>query len=401
MEDITSGNYNTGVASLSNVTSGLRNTGIGAFNLTNLTSGCDNTSLGAYGSCALTTGCYNTHAGWASFNKATTAKFNTGVGQRSQCCITTACYNTSMGTSALGTIATTNHSTAFGRSVLQSATCSKNTAAGEYAGCSVTTGTDNTLMGYKAGISITTGIGNTVLGDLSLSSTTTAGCSTAIGNSAIRGPSTGGKNVGLGVAAGENAATGTTDLVAIGFRSMFYTSNGAAKTTSIGCRNNIYPTRCCVTTIGTYTGAPAICETRWQGSTCNCVYEDWFEVSDQRDKANIKDLNPKLGLEFIKKLKPVSFNWDQREEYVRECGFEFGQKDGTLMVNHKEYGFIAQDIKQVLSELGLRWDALKGKEETKYTLQHSALNASVTKAIQQLLEKVEYLESKTLILESK
>jgi hypothetical protein len=182
---------------------------------------------------------------------------------------------------------------------------------------------------------------------------------------------------------------------------MFYTSAGATKTTSIGCRNNIYPTRCCVVTIGTYTGAPAICETRWQGSTCNCVYDAWFEISDCRDKTNIQNLNPKLGLEFIKKLRPVSFNWDKREEYVYKCGFELGQRDGTLMVNHKEYGFIAQEIKQTLNELNLNWDALSGNEETHYKLQHNALNASITKTIQQLLEKVEYLENKTLILESK
>ena len=71
------------------------------------------------------------------------------------------------------------------------------------------------------------------------------------------------------------------------------------------------------------------------------------------------------------------------------------------MVNHKEYGFIAQEIKQTLNELDIRWDALAGTEETHYSLQHSALNASITKTIQQLLEKIEYLENKTLILESK
>jgi hypothetical protein len=317
------------------------------------------------------------------------------------CCVTTACYNTGFGSDTLMVNATTNSLTAFGRQSLSSATGARNTGGGEYSVKDLTTGTDNTGIGYRAIQAITTSKGHTALGDLALLSTSTACYNTAVGNSALRGPSTGGKNVGLGTSAAHYAAGGTTDLVSIGFRSMFYTSLGATKTTSIGCRNNIYPTRCCVVTIGTYTGAPPICETRWSRGTCNCVYDDWYEVSDQRDKANIKDLNPKLGLEFIKKLKPVSFNWDKRDEYVSKCGFEFGQRDGTLMVNHKEYGFIAQEIKQIFNELDIRWDAVKGTEETHYSLQHSSLNASITKTIQQLLEKVEYLENKTLILESK
>jgi hypothetical protein len=297
--------------------------------------------------------------------------------------------------------ATTNSLTAFSRQSLTSATGARNTGGGEYSVKGITTGTDNTGLGYRAGQDITTSKGHTGLGDLALLGTSTACYNTAVGNSALRGPTTGGKNVGLGTSAAHYAPGATTDLVSIGFRSMFYNAGGHSKTTSIGCRNNIYPTRCCVVTIGTYTGAPAICETRWSRGTCNCVYDDWYEVSDQRDKANIKDLNPKLGLEFIKKLKPVSFNWDKRDEYVSKCGFEFGQRDGTLMVNHKEYGFIAQEIKQIFNELDIRWDAVKGTEETHYSLQHSSLNASITKTIQQLLEKVEYLENKTLILESK
>ena len=201
----------------------------------------------------------------------------------------------------------------------------------------------------------------------------------------------------MGVAAGENAATGTTDLVAIGFRSMFYTSNGATKTTSIGCRNNIYPTRCCVTSIGTYTGAPAICQTRWQGSTCNCVYEDWFEVSDQRDKANIKDLNPKLGLEFIKKLRPVAFNWDVRDNYVEKCGFEFGQKDGTLAQEQEEYGYISQEIRDILTDLNVKWDAI-GDNGKVVRLQSSNLHASHIKSIQELHQRIVSLKEKITTL---
>jgi hypothetical protein len=118
-------------------------------------------------------------------------------------------------------------------------------------------------------------------------------------------------------------------------------------------------------------------------------------VSDCRDKTNIKSLPDNLGLNLIKKLRPVSFNWDNRETYVRECKYEYGQKDGTLAGTKKSYGLIAQELKQALQELNVEFDAL-GHDDTKdaYRLTYEELIAPIISAVQELDKRVEALEAK-------
>jgi hypothetical protein len=126
------------------------------------------------------------------------------------------------------------------------------------------------------------------------------------------------------------------------------------------------------------------------------VWGGWSYFSDARDKTDIEPLNCNTGLKFIKKLRPVSFNFDNRENYVRECNFEYGQKDGTLAVNKKEYGFIAQEIKQSLEELNITdFSALKyNEEQDAYRLTYADFLAPLTKAIQELDERTQTLKLK-------
>jgi hypothetical protein len=70
-------------------------------------------------------------------------------------------------------------------------------------------------------------------------------------------------------------------------------------------------------------------------TTINNLYADVIEyrllqtTSDERFKTNIK--NTKLGLEFINKLKPVDYKFNQ--------------------YNH--HGFIAQDVKKIINEMDI------------------------------------------------
>ena len=100
----------------------------------------------------------------------------------------------------------------------------------------------------------------------------------------------------------------------------------------------------------------------------------------------------KLGLKLLKKLKPVSFNWDNRETYVRECSYEYGKKDGTLAGTKKSYGLIAQDLKRALEELNVEFDAL-GHDEKRdaYRLTYEELIAPIIQSIQELDEKIEII----------
>ena len=136
--------------------------------------------------------------------------------------------------------------------------------------------------------------------------------------------------------------------------------------------------------------------TAWGNSaiTYNGIACAWTNVSDCRDKTNIEDLDEKLGLDFIRSLDTVSFNWDNRENYVQKCGFEYGQKDGTLSSPKKSYGFIAQQMKEVLDNLNTNFDALKYNEDKDaYRITNAHMIAPLVKAIQQTIQRIETLET--------
>jgi hypothetical protein len=130
-------------------------------------------------------------------------------------------------------------------------------------------------------------------------------------------------------------------------------------------------------------------------NTCNCFYGSWFYGSDGRDKANVQPLRTSLGLEFIKKLRPVTYVWDNRDQYVQKCGFEYGQKDGTLAGERKHYGVIAQELRQTLEELNENFEGLLYDEEKDaYRMQYASLIAPLTKAIQELDKRTQELKVK-------
>ncbi|HMU11495.1 MAG TPA: tail fiber domain-containing protein, partial [Ferruginibacter sp.] len=82
-----------------------------------------------------------------------------------------------------------------------------------------------------------------------------------------------------------------------------------------------------------------------------------INTSDARDKENISDLN--YGLNEIMKLRPVSFTWKENPQWG------------------KKIGFIAQEVKPVLSEV-VQVGTLKTKAEAKND-QGNALNKNSDK----------------------
>jgi hypothetical protein len=127
----------------------------------------------------------------------------------------------------------------------------------------------------------------------------------------------------------------------------------------------------------------------------NCVWAAWTNVSDCRDKTCIEPISTNLGLPFVKRLNPVSFNWDTRQSYVDRCKYEYGQKDGTLSGSTKEYGIIAQEVEEVMNELGVRFDALKHNEkDDAYRFTYEGLFAPIIKSIQELSDKIDDLEER-------
>ena len=101
-----------------------------------------------------------------------------------------------------------------------------------------------------------------------------------------------------------------------------------------------------------------------------------IQTSDKKDKKNIKDL-PKKALNFIRKLRPVSFQMRKGKS------------------GRRHWGFIAQDVEQAMEETGITSEAFAGlikDEEGRYGLRYEEFIAPLTMAIQDLAARVEKLE---------
>jgi len=327
--------------------------------------------------------------------------------------------NTAFGTALINTGVSHCYNTAIGfLAGCANTSGQQNTSVGHYAGRAITTPYQNNAFGFKALCSQTTGCrqiaigacamyngnGNASIGIGFKARTNDANCSIAIGTYA---QANGNRSVSIGYGAitdnsdnvliGYNAQSGGSNSVAIGYRAITVGNCSIAigvntKTSydnqiSIGSNfNNTY-------------SANTITMGNFNNNICNCIYVDWTYVSDRNEKTNIQPLPYNFGLPFIKKLRPVKFNWDIREKYVKKCGFEFGQRDGTLAQEKEHYGLIAQELEQVLQELNLRFDGLT-KNDKRYHLASTNLLAPLVKSIQQLSAKLDAIKERLTTLEN-
>ena len=108
----------------------------------------------------------------------------------------------------------------------------------------------------------------------------------------------------------------------------------------------------------------------------------WTNPSDRRLKENIQ-VNNYLGLNFINKLQPVSYN------YI---------SDNTKV---KHDGFIAQDIETILKELNLHFSGLKKSSDGMYSLAYSDFVMPLVNAIKEQQSIISDLINKTAELVNK
>ena len=112
-------------------------------------------------------------------------------------------------------------------------------------------------------------------------------------------------------------------------------------------------------------------------TTFRCATQTITSLSDVRDKKDINTLQ--AGLDFVSKLKPVSFNWNMRD----------GGK-----VDISDTGFIAQDLQQVQTETGVIIPGLVSDvNPEKLEASYGKLIPILVKAIQDLQAEVEQLKS--------
>ncbi len=260
--------------------------------------------------------------------------------------------NTAVGANALNWVqGNAGSNTALGDAALQyDSTGGLNTAVGAAAmsGVSATplTGGNSTAVGYSALGSIQgAGGGNTAVGMDSLDGDTTGGSNTAIGYGAGNSGTaitTGGSDTFLGYDTGSNGAT-YTNSTAVGA----YTEITASNQIRIGCTSGTNGCSASVSSIG--------------GPTT------WTSTSDRRLKKDIRETD--LGLDFIEKLRPVSFY--------------FKSGDGKL-----NYGFIAQDVQEALGNRDTHTVIRESDDMGTYMLTYDDLLSPVVKSIQQQQQEI-------------
>ncbi len=236
------------------------------------------------------------------------------------------------------------------------------------------------VIGLGAADLLAGGADSVIIGDGAVNSLTFTNYSTIVGHGAGLAMTSGDENTMVGRLAGwymlagnENVIIGNRDnsgpLVVGTFtgNNNIVIGSGATPSNINGVNNEI--------TLGNSSNTVLRC----QATTIT-------SLSDERDKKEIQELP--VGLEFIEKLKPVKFVWNDRDE------------DGKHDV--EDFGFIAQDLKAVQEEskasyLNLVYDENPEKLEASY----GKLLPVLVKAIQEMSSEIKSLKEEIEILKSK
>lgn len=245
-----------------------------------------------------------------------------------------------------------------------------------------------TAMGYDALAVNTSGNFNTAIGYQSLLVNTTGARNTALGGWALQANTTGVDNVAVGVNALYNA-TGTGNT-SVGYQSMYFMGAGTYNTAlGWGAFMNSSFSNCMVLgsdqfSFCTPTGNNMV----WVGD--NTVTSIRGQVafgtySDGRIKNDVKENVP--GLDFIKELRPVSYNYDVDKQIALAGGKNEGTRPGKYDIEKIRFsGFIAQEVESAAKKIGYDFSGVdKPADGTGiYSLRYSEFVVPLVKAVQEL-----------------
>ena len=121
------------------------------------------------------------------------------------------------------------------------------------------------------------------------------------------------------------------------------------------------------------------------------------DASDIRIKKNIKDFS--LGLDFINKLRTVSFNFRAPSEWdeglkIKQWWYQRDRPEPRTDVDMVRIGFIAQEVKEVLGDVESNIHIINGDEaDDKQSLDYTKFVIPLTKAVQELSAKVDTMQT--------
>lgn len=307
--------------------------------------------------------------------------------------------NTAIGSKALfsNTVGYLNTACGFW-SLYANTTGIANTAYGAWSLLDNTTGTGNTAIGVSALQANTTGSDNTALGT-ALGINTTGSLNTAGGLGALGDNTSGSRNTAFGFKA-LNISTTSNNNTSIGYESAIHGLH-VSNSTYLGYRadvldSNFYTNQ---TIMGYQSVGTASNQVRIGNSNVLSIggFANWTNISDGRFKTNVRQNVP--GLDFITDLKPVTYN------------LETGKLDSYLHASHKDYvpdteylqqkgqivysGFIAQEVEASAKKLDYEFSGVDTpkNENDIFGLRYAEFVVPLVKAVQELNEKVERLET--------
>lgn len=339
----------------------------------------------------------------ASLQESVICSLNFGKG----CCFVNT--NTILGYTAGGlyTTSSADHNSAIGFGAGRGTTARNKVSLGYKAGFLSYGGSNNILVGSLAGVANYLGNNSVIIGQNA--GYFTQYSSVGIGAGALR-LGTNSFNVAVGTLAVCNSGN-KQRMTAVGNAAGFINtgvdtvfvgdlaggSAGGSGSVAIGACAGRFGTNTNTTQVGFYAYDGNYTSNRFvlgkYGHTAAYIYVSWTNCSDVRDKTNVSDLPSNLGLNFIRKLRPVSFKFDYRKEYMYKCGCEFGQKDGTLKKCEINYGFLAQQVEQAAQELNVNFDGVSYDEYNDgYTLKTLELLSPIVKSIQELNNELDIIE---------
>ena len=453
------GNTAVGSKTLYSNTTGSRNTANGYYALNSNSTGNDNIAIGyaallhnstanentAIGNYALSKQIFNNGGiAWASGN---TAIGYNALQNNYPTAIDNGVFNTAVGHSALLNNTTGAYNTATGYATLYNNTTGSNNAASGYAALYTnTTGYQNTATGQGALYSNDVGYSNTAYGYSALAFNTNGTYNTAVGNEAL---SAGGSNcTAIGSKAlytntsANNTAAGAESLykntgdnnTALGYQALYNNTDGSLNTVLGSTADVALPGLINATAIGF--AAKVNASNKMQLGNLSTVtiatYGAYTNVSDGRFKENIK--TDVKGLDFIMKLKPVTYNFDYDlyDHFISNVAIaNTDPAEKTIFVNQKtnagenseyksqlaartskrETGFVAQDVEKAVIETGYTgFNGVYAPTNSKdnYALDYSKLVVPLVKAVQEqqamirtqqqqidlLMKRIEALEKK-------
>jgi hypothetical protein len=240
------------------------------------------------------------------------------------------------------------------------------------------TGAANTAVGFQALLG-TTGDWNVGLGFHSADELVSGDNNVAIGSFALGNLSSGTNNTGLGDSAGFALGSGNQNTVL-----------GASADTCNTCSNSAAFGYGAVATASNRIriGNSAV---TWIGGQVG-----WSSASDGRFKTNVKANVP--GLEFIGKLKPVTFNWKveglNSMDGVAEFASDSALGEAREAKAKKTYtGFIAQDVEAAAREIEFDFSGVKKPdgEKSAYELSYAEFVVPLVKAVQEQQKEIDEL----------